>query len=364
MLKTAAAALAVLAATAGAADADTRLGLVGPQTGSNAAFFEQMKQGAQGAVAAINKAGGINGQKMVLDMQDDACAPKQAVAAANKVVSNSDARIIGHFCSSSSIPASDVYADAGLPMISPGSTNPTLTDRGLKAVFRTCGRDDQQAAVAVEAIISHKLGKKIAVVDDKTTYGKGLADGVRKALIAKGLKPVLDDSITQGDKDFSALISRLKAANIDLLYYGGYYAEAGLLVRQSHEQGLKAPLMGGDGIGETSFASIGGPASDGSLMTFVSDPRNDPKAAPIVKAFRDAKFEPQGYTLFTYAAVQAFAEAAKRAKSTDGTKVSAELHKGSYDTVIGNISFDKKGDPNASGFVVYVWKGGTYTPLK
>ena len=364
MLRTAAAALAVLATTAGAVRADVKLGLVGPQTGSNAAFFEQMKQGAQGAVTAINKAGGINGQKIALDMQDDACDPKQAVAAANKVVSNSDAGIIGHFCSSSSIPASDVYADAGIPMISPGSTNPTLTDRGLKDVFRTCGRDDQQAAVAVDAIIGHKLGKRIAVVDDKTTYGKGLADGVRKLLAAKGVKPVLDDSVTQGDKDFSALVSRLKAANVDLLYFGGYYAEAGLLVRQSHEQGLKAPLMGGDGIGETSFANIAGPASDGSLMTFVSDPRNDPKAAPIVKAFRDAKYEPEGYTLYTYAAVQAFAEAAKRAKSTDGTKIAAELHKSSFDTVIGDVKFDGKGDPTSKGFVVYVWKGGKYSPLK
>ena len=364
MLRTAVMAAVAVAAVAGTAHADTKLGVAGPISGQNAAFFDQMKHGAEGAVAAINKAGGVNGQKLVLDEQDDACDPKQAVAAANKIVSDNDVGVIGHFCSSSSIPASDVYSDAGLPMISPGSTNPTLTDRGLKDVFRTCGRDDQQAAVAVDAIVSHKLGAKIAVVDDKTTYGKGLADGVRKALIAKGLKPVIDDSVTQGDKDFSALISRLKAANIDLLYYGGYYAEAGLLVRQAHEQGLKAPLMGGDGIGEVSFANIAGPASDGSYMTFPNDPRNDPKSAPIVKAFRDAKYEPEGYTLYTYAAVQAYVEAAKRAKSTDGTKVSAELHKGSFDTVIGKISFDGKGDPSSKGFVVYVWKGGKYTPLK
>ena len=364
MLKTAVAALAVFAATAGVAHADVKLGLVGPQTGQNAAFFEQMKQGATGAVAAINKAGGINGQKIVLDMQDDACDPKQAVSAANKIVSDGDVAIIGHFCSSSSIPASDVYADAGIPMISPASTNPTLTERGLKDVFRTCGRDDQQAAVAVNAIISHKLGTKIAVVDDKTTYGKGLADGVRKLLIAKGLKPVIDDSVTQGDKDFSALISRLKAAHVDLLYYGGYYAEAGLLVRQAHEQGLNVPLMGGDGIGETSFATIAGPASDGSYMTFPNDPRNDPKAAAVVKAFRDAHYDPEGYTLYTYAAVQAYAEAANMAKTTDGTKVAAELHKGTFDTVIGKIKFDAKGDPSSKGFVVYVWKGGKYTPLK
>ena len=354
----------MLATTAAVARADTRLGLVGPQSGSNAAFFEQMKHGAQGAVAAINKAGGINGQTVVLDAQDDACDPKQAVSGANKVVSDEDAGVIGHFCSSSSVPASDVYADAGVPIISPASTNPALTDRSLPTVFRTCGRDDQQAAVAVDAIVAHKLGRRIAVVDDKSTYGRGLADGVRRMLAAKGLKPVLDDSVSQGDKDFSALISRLKAANIDLLYFGGYYSEAGLIVRQAHEQGLTAPLMGGDGMGETAFANIAGPASDGSLMTFVSDPRDDPKAAPIVQAFRDAKYEPEGYTLYTYAAVQAFAEAARRANSTDGAKIAAELHKGSFDTVIGTISFDGKGDPSSKGFVVYSWKGGKYSPLK
>ena len=365
MLKTAVAAVITVAALSGIAHAaDVTLGLAGPETGQNAAFFTQMKHGAEGAAAAINKAGGINGKKLLLDEQDDACDPKQAVAAANKIVSDGDVGAIGHFCSSSSIPASDVYSDAGLPMISPASTNPTLTERGLTDVFRTCGRDDQQAAVAVNAIVSHKLGTKIAVVDDKTTYGKGLADGVRKDLAAKGLKPVIDDSVTQGDKDFSALISRLKAANVDLIYYGGYYAEAGLLVRQAHEQGLKVPLMGGDGIGETSFATIGGPASDGSYMTFPNDPRNDPKSAAVVKAFRDGGYEPEGYTLYTYAAVQAYAEAATRAKTFDGPKVSAELHKGSYDTVIGKISFDKKGDPSSKGFVVYVWKGGKYSPLK
>ena len=135
-------------------------------------------------------------------------------------------------------------------------------------------------------------------------------------------------------------------------------------MRQAHEQGLKAPLMGGDGIGETAFANIAGPASDGSYMTFPADPRNDPKAAAVVKAFRDNKYEPEGYTLYTYAAVQAYADAAKRAKTTDGAKVAAELHKDSFDTVIGGIKFDGKGDTSSQGFTVYIWKGGKYMPLK
>lgn len=364
MLKTLYASTAVLAMLSGVAKADVDLALVGPMTGQYSSFFDQMKHGAQAAVAAINASGGIKGQKIVLELEDDACDPKQAVAAANKVTSANAGGIIGHFCSSSSIPASEVYAEAGIPMISPGSTNPKLTDRGMKSVFRTCGRDDQQAAIAATAIVTKKLGSKIAIVDDKSTYGKGLADGVRSALNAKGVKQVLDDTVTQGDKDFSTIISRLKAANVDFVFYGGYFAEAGLLLRQAREQGLKATFMGGDGVAATEFGSIAGPASDGFLMTFYPDPRNNPGAAAIVKSFRDAKYEPEGYTLYTYAAVTAYADAAKRAGSTEGGKVTDELHKGSYDTVLGKMAFDAKGDPNMEPFVVYVWKDGKYTPLK
>ena len=364
MLKTFTASALALTTWCGVARADVVVAVAGPITGQYASFFDQMKQGAQGAAAIINAAGGINGQKLVLDLEDDACDPKQAVAAANKIVSQSDAAVIGHFCSSSSIPASEVYSEAGIPQISPGSTNPTFTERGLPDVFRTCGRDDQQSGIAAQAIIERKLGTKIAVIDDKSTYGKGLADGVRAALKAKGLPEIVDDTVTQGDKDFSTLISKLKAANVDMIFYGGYFAEAGLLVRQAHEQGLTAHFMGGDGIAASEFASIAGPASNGVYMTFYPDPRNNPGAAAIVKSFRDNHYEPEGYTLYTYAALTAYADAVKRAGSTDGAKVSAELHKGTYDTVLGKISFDKKGDPNAEPFTVYVWKDGKYLPLK
>lgn len=356
------AALVILAAPA---RADVTLALVGPLTGQYSAFFDQMRHGAEAAVAAINAKGGIKGQKISLIQEDDACDPKQAVAAANKVAGANAAGIIGHFCSSSSIPASDVYADAGIPMISPGSTNPKLTDRGLATVFRTCGRDDRQAEIAAKAIIDRKLGSKIAIVDDKSTYGKGLADGVRAALNAKGVKEVLDDTVTQGDKDFSTLISRLQAANVDFVFYGGYFPEAGLLLRQAREHGLKATFMGGDGVAAAEFGSIAGPASDGFLMTFYPDPRNNPTAAGVVKAFRDAHYEPEGYTLYTYAAVTAFADAAADAGTTsDGTKIAAALHKDTFKTVLGDLAFDEKGDPKLESFIVYVWKDGKYAPLK
>ena len=295
MLKTNLAIAAVLLCGTAAAHADVKLAVVGPITGQNAAFFEQMKHGAEGAATAINKAGGINGQKVVLDLEDDACDPKQAVAVANKLASANIPGVIGHFCSSSSIPASEVYSESSIPMITPGSTNPTFTDRGLTDVFRTCGRDDEQSAIAAAAILKLKPGAKIAVVDDRSTYGKGLADGVRTYLTGHGTKPTADDSVTAGQKDYSTLISRLKAAGVTMIFYGGYFPEAGLLVRQMKQQGLNATFMSGDGIATTEFGSVAGPASDGVLMTFYPDPRNNPKAAPIVKAFRDFYYDTECY---------------------------------------------------------------------
>ena len=364
MLRMNIAAMVLLAAVPGVAQADVRVAVVGPITGQNAIFYEQMKHGAEDAAAAINKAGGIDGQTLVLDLEDDACDPKQAVAAANKVVSNGDVGVIGHFCSSSSIPASDVYADAGIPMISPGSTNPKLTDRGMPDIFRTCGRDDKQSAIAAAGILKMDPKAKVAVVDDRTTYGKGLADGVRDALKAKGDPATVDDSVTQGTKDFSTLISRLKAADVDYVFYGGYYPEAGLFVRQARDQGFKARFMSGDAMASAEFGNLAGPASNGVLMTFSPDARTDPAAAAAVKKFHDENYDPEGYTLYTYAALQAYAEAANKAKSTDGAKVSEELHKGTFNTVIGNIRFDAKGDPNAEPYIIYIWKGGKYEPLK
>src|SRR5579885_2944328 len=199
---------ALLIGMAPAARAQIKIAVVGPITGSNATFGTQMKEGAEQAVADINAKGGVLGKKLVLEIGDDACDPKQAVAVANQLASKKVVFVAGHYCSSSSIPASEVYAESGILQISPASTNPTLTDRGAKFsnVFRVCGRDDQQGSVAGAFIADKFKGKHVAVIDDKSTYGKGLADETRKALAAKGVTPTLNDTVTQGDKDFSALV--------------------------------------------------------------------------------------------------------------------------------------------------------------
>jgi branched-chain amino acid transport system substrate-binding protein len=224
-------------------------------------------------------------------------------------------------------------------------------------VFRTCGRDDQQGAVAGQYILKHFKGKKIAVVHDKTTYGKGVADETVKAMEKGGMKPALYEGINIGEKDFSALVSKIKQSGADLVYWGGLHTEGGLIVRQMRDQGLKTTLMGADGITTDEFASIGGPGVEGTLMTFPPDPRNNPAAKAAVAKFRAAKFEPEAYTLYSYAAVQVMAQAANAAKSLDPKKVAEKMHSGmKFKTVIGDLSYNKKGDITRLDYTMYVWK--------
>jgi branched-chain amino acid transport system substrate-binding protein len=343
-----------------AARADIAIATAGPMTGSEAAFGEQFRRGAEKAVADINAKGGVLGQKLVLNIGDDACDPKQAVSVANDFVSKKVVFVAGHYCSGSSIPASDVYAEAGIVQISPGSTNPKLTERGLANVFRVCGRDDAQGPTAAKYVMAHFKGKNIAIVHDKSAYGKGLADEFQKALNAGGVKEVLYDAITAGEKDYSPLVSKLKEAKTDVLYFGGYKTEGGLIARQMAEQGLKARLVSGDALVSEEFWAITGPAGEGTLMTFGPDPRLNPGNAELVKAFRAQNYEPEAYTLYTYAAIQAWAQAAQKAGSVDATKVEASLRANKFDTALGQIGFDAKGDVTAPGYVFYVWKNGKY----
>ena len=347
----------MLAATA--AQAEIKIGVVVPVTGPNAAFGAQIKTGAQQAIADVNKAGGVNGEKLVMTVGDDASDPKQGVSVANKFASDGVKAVVGAFNSGVSIPVSDVLQEAGIVEISPASTAIKYTERGNWNTFRTCGRDDQQGAVAGAYLADKFKGKKIAFVHDKTPYGKGLADETLKALKAKGGTNVLFEGINPGEKDFSALVSKLKQANVDVIYFGGLYTEAGLLIRQMRDQSLKAPLMGGDGIADREFAQVAGPGSDGTLMTFSPDARKNPKSKATVDAFKAMNFDPEGYTLYSYAAMQILADAMKATKSTDGQKVAAYLREGKpFNTVIGEISYDKKGDITRPDYVMYMWKKG------
>lgn len=354
--------LAALAA-APVVHADIVIGVAGPMSGQYASGGEQMRNGVEAAAAAINAAGGVLGQKLKVEVGDDVCDPKQAVAVANAMVNKKVSAIVGHYCSSSTIPASEVYNEAQTPMITI-STNGKVTDRGLKNVFRLTGRDDQEGVVAADYIVRKFPGKKVAVIDDKSAFGKGQADIVAKHLADNKRAPVLRESITAGEKDYTALISKLKAGGIDVLFYGGYYTELGLILRQSVQGGLKLAVMSGNTSTNAELVTAAGSAIDGLMFTFYPDPRKNAGSAEIVKRFRDNKVEPDGYVLFCYAAVQVYAQAVQKAGSLKYSDVQKALAGGTFDTVLGKVEFDAKGDPKNPGFVVYQWKGNQYDLAK
>src|SRR5246127_5730617 len=356
---------ASLALSTAALAQDLTVAVAGPMTGTESAFGRQMKNGADMAVADLNAAGGVLGKKLVLDVEDDACDPKQARSVAEKIGGSKIPFVAGHYCSSSSIPASEAYAEGNVLQITPASTNPTFTERKLWNVARVCGRDDQQGQVAGDYIAKNFKDKNIAILNDKSTYGKGLADETKKALNKAGVTEKMYESYSQGDKDFNAIVSRLKQQNIDLVYVGGYHTESGLLLRQMRDQGLKTILMAGDALADKEYASITGPAGAGTLFTFGPDPRKKPTAAAIVEKFKAKNIDPEGYTLYTYAAMQIWSQAAAKAGTTDPKKVMETMKAGSWDTVIGKIEYDAKGDIKQLDYVVYKWDDkGNYAEVK
>ena len=350
------------------AQADVKIGVAGPMTGANAAFGEQYMKGAQAAADAVNASGGVNGEKIVLVKGDDACEPKQAVTVAKDLTNQKVAGVVGHFCSSSTIPASEIYDEAGIIAITPGSTNPAVTERGLGAMFRMCGRDDQQGIVAGDYIVDVLKGKKVAVIHDKDTYGQGLADATKAQLIKRGVTPVIYEGLTRGEKDFSALVTKIRAAGADVVYFGGLHPEAGPLVKQLRTEGLKdVKFMSDDGIvTDELVTTAGGPQYvDGVLMTFGADPRLLPDSKVVVEQFRKAGTEPEGYTLYAYASVQTLAAAFNGAKSNKGEDAAKWLKAHPVKTVMGEKTWDAKGDLKISDYVVYQWdKDGKYHQLE
>src|SRR6266849_1617419 len=323
-------------ALAGTAAAQVKLAVGGPITGPSAATGAQMKNGVDQAAADINATGGILGQKITVSYGDDVSDPKQGVSVANKFAADGVKFVVGHFNSGVTMPASEIYQENGMLEITPAATNPRVTERNMWNIFRTCGRDDQQGAVAGAIIADKFKGKRVAVVHDKTTYGQGLAEETRKAMNAKGVKEVLYEGVNVGDKDYSALVSKIKAARADLVYWGGLHDTGGLILRQLRDQGVKATFMGGDGMADDEFATIAGPGAEGTLMTFSPDPRTNAANKQIVEVFRKKGFEPQAYTLYSYAAVQIIKQAAEQANSLDPKKVAEVMHSGkSFNTVLG-----------------------------
>jgi len=345
------------------AQGEILIATAGPFTGTNIFRGEQIQHGAEMAVADINSRGGVLGEQVELLIADDACDPEQAVAVANKLVNDGVVFVAGHVCSHSSIPASRIYQSAGVLMISPASTNPKLTDEGGDNVFRVCGRDDHQGVVAGNYLSDVWRDSNIAIIHDGSTYGKGLANETRKQLDKRDVATALEATYTPGERDYSQLVDKMQAAGIDVIYVGGYTEETGLMVRQARDRNYTAQFVTGDSLTNEEFWLITGQAGEGTLGTFGPDPRSFPAATSVVARFRDKGFEPSGYTLHTYAAVQAWAQATEKAGTLALDKVIESLRHKQFDTVLGEISFDGKGDVTAPGYIWYMWKSGKYVPV-
>ncbi|HMM64144.1 MAG: ABC transporter substrate-binding protein [Mesorhizobium sp.] len=358
----------LLLSTSGALADDITFAVAGPMTGQLANIGDQFKQGAQAAADAINAAGGINGRTIKLSMEDDQCDPKQAVSIANRIVANGIKFVDGHACSGSSIPASAVYAEGGVMMMSPASSNPVMTDdaaaKGWATIMRLYTRDDAQGAFIGPWIAKKYAGKNVAILHDKSAYGQGVADAVRATMNESGLKEVFYDGINAGEKDYSALVTKLKEMKADVVYFGGYHPEAGLILRQAAEQNFKFQLIMPDSIASPEFWQIAGPAGEGTMFVFPSDPQAKPEAKEAVEKIKAGGFTPEGFTLFSYAVIQAFAQGIERAGSDDPAKVAEALKNGEpIHTVVGDVTFDEKGDLKNASYDINQWHDGKYAPI-
>ncbi len=344
-----------------AAHAEILIATAGPMRGQYAALGEQLRRGAEQAVTDINAAGGVNGQLLVLEVADDACDPRRAVTVANQLVAKGIKLIAGHYCSGSSIAVARIYDAAGIIMISPSSTGPKFTSEGGWNVHRVVGRDDAQGAFAGRAIAKAYASKSVAILDDGSVYGVALAAMFKSALNAGGVTEKVRESYKPGQNDYNDIVQKIISANADVVYVGGYAGEAGTLIRQLRDLVSQALLVGGDAVLVEQFWSVAGTSGEGALVTFAPDPQKYEAARSVVAAFKAAGYNPEGHTLHAYAAVQAFAQAAKATQGFDGKAMAQWLRAGNtLNTVLGPISLDSKGDVKDAKYVWYKWSQGKY----
>ena len=339
-------------------NADILIGFAGPMTGPRAWSGQQFQRGAEQAVSDINRRGGVLGQRLVLVVGDDASDARQAEAVAHKLVADGVSLVIGHRSSDMTRVGSKIYADAGIIQITPSSTNPELTELGIRTFFRVCGRDDQQAILAGDYLHENWGAKSIGIVHDNSFYGHGLARHTRDRLNELGTSEAMFRAFDPGQLDYSELLAEVESLGIDVLYTGAYSAESALIVRQARDAGLDFQLVSGDALHNSDFGLIAGDATEGAIFTFDIDPRTRPEAKSIVQRFRAVDYEPEGYTIHTYAALQVWAQAAEEAGSIEADAVAAVMRNRSFNTVLGNLSFDEKGDLTQHDYAWYLWRDG------
>ncbi|MCO4861427.1 branched-chain amino acid ABC transporter substrate-binding protein [Cupriavidus sp. WGlv3] len=355
------AAAAPAAPAAGGGEVVVKIGHAAPLTGGIAHLGKDNENGARLAVEEVNKSGlEVGGKKVKLELvgEDDAGDPKTGTAVAQKLVDAKVAAVVGHLNSGVSIPASKIYSDAGIVQISPSSTNPDYTKQGFKTTYRVVATDAQQGPALANYAAKTLNAKSVAIVDDATAYGKGLADEFEKTAKAAGVNVVAREATNDKATDFKAILTKIKGKKPDVIMYGGMDATGGPFAKQARELGIPAKIVGGDGVCTDKVAELAGEAvtniicSEAGLALSRME-----KGADFDKRYQ-ARFNApvQIYAPFTYDAVMVVVDAMKRANSTEPAAILAEMPKTNYKGVIGNIAFDEKGDMKEGTITLYEYK--------
>lgn len=361
------AALAIVGALAFAASsegrAELRIGFANPLSGPYAATGERNLAVVETAVEDLNRNGGVLGEPVELVVEDDACGLEKAMASAARLIEAEVSVVVGHLCSHSSLLAAGLYEAADVLMLTPSSTHPRLTEEGRANVFRLTGRSDRQGELAAALLADQFAHQRIAILHDGSTYGESLAEETQRHLHRFGVQEILYDTYVPGADDYSGVVDRLRRADIDVLYVGGYGPDAGLILRTAREQDEDLQLVGGNGLGMDEFWRVAAEAGEGAIFSRQREVADTPEAAAVLKAFRNRNLALRPGNARAYAAVQVWAEAVERAESEDLAAVAREMRHGRFRTTLGRIAFDRNGDLRGVVWEWHVWRDGDYVPL-
>ncbi len=338
--------------------ADTTFAVVGAMSGSFTKIGNEFKQGARGAVEHINGSGGVLGKRLSFIVRDDECDPAKAIEIAEEIVQKKIPFVMGHLCSDASIAASGIYEKAGTIQISPSSTNPKYTERGLKYVFRTTGRDDMQGFVIAEHIVRNFKTKRLGIVFERTDYSKGVASVTKEFLNKGGIQELFYLEAPKKPYDFSPLFQQIKTHKVNVLLFPGLPGPVMELARQIKAAGIKIRLIGSDSFSGITITKENRRDFDGIQFSFPPDPADDRRNKAITKRYKNEGYKPEAFTFYTYGAVQVWAQAVKKAGTMNAEAVSTALRSRKFKTVLGEISFDQKGDISNPGFVMYYFNKG------
>ncbi|HET6877006.1 MAG TPA: branched-chain amino acid ABC transporter substrate-binding protein [Jatrophihabitans sp.] len=342
------------------------IGVPVPTSGDYASAGTDILHGAQLAAKKINSSGGINGKKIQIVAQDDACSAQTAAQAAEKLISQNIVAAAGGYCSTASAPELETFHRQGIPYVMAASTNPELTDQGFPEAFRTIGRDDEQGPFVAKFITGYLKAKRVAVGNDNSTYSKGLADSTVAALQKDGAQVVFNSALTPGQSDYSSYLTKVGQSHPDVFYYTGYFSEMGLLLKQAKQQGLNFTMMGGDANNDPTLIKTAGSAADGVLIDTAPLAQFLSSAKDYVQAYQSAYHTAPGpYSSYEYDAVGVLAEAIKNAGSTEGSKIDAALHAiKTYHGITGDFHFDSKGDRQPVAYIIITVKNGQFVADK